>query len=125
MRTVGSAVLVLEWIVVGLALIVANNVSGVPGQVVLTVLAIMTVLMLAAMMTLPERAGVALGWTVQVLMLAMALWVPLMAVLGVLFLGLWYLAVRLGRQVDDAKKARANIDLTDGEQVQPAHKSDD
>ncbi|MCB0919106.1 MAG: DUF4233 domain-containing protein [Actinobacteria bacterium] len=125
MRTVGSAVLVLEWIVVGLALIVANNVSGVPGQVVLTVLAIMTVLMLAAMMTLPERAGVALGWTVQVLMLAMALWVPLMAVLGVLFLGLWYLAVRLGRQVDDAKKARANIDLTDGEQVQPAHRSDD
>ncbi len=125
MRTVGSAVLVLEWIVVGLALIVANNVSGVPGQVVLTVLAIMTVLMLAAMMTLPERAGVALGWTVQVLMLAMALWVPLMAVLGVLFLGLWYLAVRLGRQVDDAKKARASIDLTDGEQVQPAHRSDD
>ena len=58
-------------------------------------------------------------------MLAMALWVPLMAVLGVLFLGLWYLAVRLGRQVDDAKKARANIDLTDGEQVQPAHRSDD
>ena len=125
MRTVGSAVLVLEWIVVGLALIVANNVSGVPGQVVLTVLAIMTVLMLAAMMTLPERAGVALGWTVQVLMLAMALWVPLMAVLGVLFLGLWYLAVRLGRQVDDAKNARASIDLTDGEQVQPAHRSDD
>lgn len=113
MRTVGSSVLILEWIVVGLALIVANNVAGVPGQVILTALALMTVLIVAAVMTLPERAGVILGWTIQALMLAMALWVPLMIVLGLLFAGLWYLAIRLGGQVDQAKREQAAIDLTE------------
>ena len=45
--------------------------------------------------------GVALGWVVQVLVIATAVLVPMMVVLGLVFAVLWWAAIHYGRRADD------------------------
>ncbi len=109
MRVLCSSVLVFEAIVAGLFIpvayfsgIVANGATAAWIGAVLAVLCIIA----AAVVTRPY--GVALGWIVQVLVLACGFVVPMMFALGLVFGALWWAALRYGRRADAARATHAN-----------------
>lgn len=104
MRVLTSSVLIMEAIVVGLAIPVALVVADAPawGAALLGLLAVVCLLLPGAFR---RHWFVAAGWTVQGLVLATAVIVPMMLVLGAVFLVLWWIAVRLGRRADAARPA--------------------
>lgn len=107
MKVVLPAILLLEAIVVALAIPVALAVDdrGATSAVVLGVLAILLALGSGAVR---RRRGVAVGWVLQVLVLLSGFVVPALAVLGLIFLGVWVLGVIYGAKGDAlAAKNRA------------------
>jgi len=99
-------VLTGEVLVVGFAALVATDLSDVPGTQVLVATVLMAALCLVAAATLRSRTGYLLGWLVQLLLIASAVWVPLMGVLGLLFTGLWVTALVQGGRADDLTARR-------------------
>lgn len=101
MKVLGSSVLGVEAIIVMLATLVAANGGSVanPGLAYLLG-ALLMLAMLFAIGTLRKPWGVAVGWILQVLMLAFGFVVPVMWIIGGIFAVLWFLAVRNGRRVD-------------------------
>lgn len=53
-----------------------------------------------------KRWGRPLGWILQVPMLVGGLLVPAIAILGLVFLGLWVMGLRLGGRIDRERKER-------------------
>lgn len=99
MRRLAGSVLVFEAIVIILAVPVAINVAGVdPAPAIAAGLGLAAAaVVLAARVDRP--GGVAAGWILQGLVLASALIVPVMALLGAIFAALWYGALRLAAAV--------------------------
>jgi hypothetical protein len=102
MRVLCASVLAIEAIIVFLAtsLAASNGSLSNVGLVWAVGLALMFLLVLTAGL-LGRPWGVALGWVMQGLVLATSIvvgWV--MLVVGIIFVVLWYLAVRNGRRVD-------------------------
>ncbi|MFV0634785.1 DUF4233 domain-containing protein [Demequina sp.] len=54
----------------------------------------------------PKRWGRILGWILQLPLLLGGLLVPMIAVLGAVFLVLWIMALRLGGKIDRERKER-------------------
>lgn len=106
MRVLGTSVLIFEAIVVGLFIPVAYFTGSASGSTGAWVGVVLAVLCVAAAALLKYRVGLALGWVVQVLLIASGVLVPLMYVLGVLFAALWVTAVVLARRADQAAAAR-------------------
>ncbi|MGD9957421.1 MAG: DUF4233 domain-containing protein [Candidatus Nanopelagicales bacterium] len=117
MKVVLPAILLLEAIVVALAIPVALAVDdrGATSAIVLGVLAILLALGSGAVR---RRRGVAIGWVLQVLVLLTGFVVPAMAVLGLVFLGVWVLGVIYGAKGDAlAAKNRATEAAWQAEQA--------
>ncbi|WP_370894160.1 DUF4233 domain-containing protein [Janibacter sp. GXQ6167] len=76
--------------------------SGTP-FLIMTGVAILAIIA-AGLMNRP--GGILLGWIVQLLTLASAIWVPMMALIALIFGGLYLLCVIKGRQVDAMMAAR-------------------
>ncbi len=110
MRVLTSVVLTFEWLVLALAIPVAINVAAVPESRAWTVFAITSILIVAALALMKTPVGVWLGWTVQVIALLSSIIVPTLAILALIFAGLYFAAVRLGRRVDDIKAQRAALE---------------
>ncbi len=110
MRVLTSVVLTFEWLVLALAIPVAINVAAVPESRAWTVFAITSILIVAALALMKTPVGVWLGWTVQVIALLSSIIVPTLAILALIFAGLYFAAVRLGRRVDDIKAQRAVLE---------------
>ncbi len=58
-------------------------------------------LALCGMVTRP--GGIALGWALQIALIASGFVLPAMFVMGVLFALLWWASVHYGRKIDEAK----------------------
>ena len=115
MRVLCPVVLLFEWIVLALAIPVAINVSDVPSDVAWTCFGVVSVLILAAVALIRTPIGVWLGWLVQVVALISALWVPMLAIMAVIFTALYFMAVRLGGRVDQIKAEKeAAVAASDG-----------
>jgi hypothetical protein len=107
MRTLCASTLIGEVFVIGFAGLVAmkepdlsmGTVWAVCGSVMLLCV------LLCGMITRP--GGVALGWALQIGLIASGFVVPMMFFLGVCFAGLWWASVKYGRIIDEAKAARA------------------
>jgi hypothetical protein len=56
-----------------------------------------------------------LGWVLQLLVLSLGLWVPLMYLLGAVFLGMWAWGMIAGGTIDKARAAKKRLDSTEGE----------
>lgn len=105
MKVLGSAVLALEAIVVILAIPVVIVVGTVPvppwlgitGGIVLA----LALIVLTRFVTRPWAVPV--GWALQALVVLTGLLAPAMFVVGGIFALLWGVAIRLGRQVDQAR----------------------
>ncbi len=108
MRVLGSSVLALEAIVVILAssLLYTNGSVDSLGIAYAVGLAL-AVLLLVTIGFVTKRSGIAMGWILQVALLALGFWIPTMWIVGGIFAVLWYFAVRNGTRID-ALRAQAN-----------------
>ena len=95
MRVLGSAVLVMEFFVMGFAMLLAKDDHGTSAIVLGAVIAIFLLLTPGL---LKKRTGWILGSILQFLMIGYAVVVPSMAIVGLIFAGLWISAIVVGRR---------------------------
>ena len=94
MRVLGSAVLVMEFFVMCFAMLIAKDhetstiVAG----------AVIAILLLLTPGLLKKRTGWILGSILQCLVIGYAVVVPSMAIVGLIFGGLWIAAIVVGRR---------------------------
>jgi len=69
---------------------------------------VVAVTMIVTAGLLAKRAGVVLGWILQVIVLASALLVPAMLVIALIFGGMWAYAMIAGGRVDRAAARRSS-----------------
>lgn len=103
MRTLCSSTLIGEFFVIGFAGLVAMKDPDLSMSTVWTVsgVAMFLCVLLCALVTRP--GGVALGWALQIALVASGFVVPMMFILGVVFAALWWASVHYGRKIDEAK----------------------
>ncbi|MFJ5773357.1 DUF4233 domain-containing protein [Streptomyces sp. NPDC093094] len=103
MRTLCSSTLIGEFFVIGFAGLVAMKDADLSMGTVWTVcgIAMFLCLLLCGLVTRP--GGVALGWALQLGLIAAGFVVPIMFFLGAMFAALWWASVHFGRKVDEAK----------------------
>jgi hypothetical protein len=120
-----AALLVLEAVVVALAIPVAVLAVG-RGASSAWALGGLAVLLVLAAGLVRRPYGVALGWAMQVLVLLAGLLVPALAVLGLVFLGVWVVAIVYGAKGDrlaaeNAVRARGGVgNVTPGPSGDPS-----
>ena len=95
MRVLGSAVLVMEFFVMGFAMLLAKDNHGSSAIIAGAVIAL---LLLLTPGLLKKRTGWILGSLLQFLMIGYAVVVPSMAIVGLIFGGLWIAAILVGRR---------------------------
>lgn len=102
MKVLGSAVLAMEVMVMGFALLLASKNEG--GGILIFGGVIAFLLIVAAGM-LRKRSGWILGSILQVAMIAYGFVVTPLFFLGALFAGLWVAAIVVGRKGEAARAA--------------------
>jgi len=102
MRILGSAVLVMEFFVMGFAMLLAKD-NHEPSSIVAG--AIIATLLLLTLGLLKKRTGWILGSILQFLVIGYAVVVPSMAIVGVIFGGLWIAAIVVGRRGEAIRAA--------------------
>jgi cellulose synthase/poly-beta-1,6-N-acetylglucosamine synthase-like glycosyltransferase len=95
MRVLGSAVLVMEFFVMGFAVLLAKD-NGEPSSVIAGL--ILALLFLLTPGILKKKSGWIFGSLLQIPMIAYAVVVPSMALVGPIFAGLWVAAIVIGRK---------------------------
>lgn len=108
MRTLCASTLIGEAFVIGLAGLVAMNLSGFSAGAVWAVSGVAMALCVLLCGVITRPGGVAVGWVLQVALIASGFVVPTMYFLGAVFAGLWWAAVHFGRKIDAVKAARAD-----------------
>ena len=98
MRSLLSAVLAMEAVVIALAIPVATVVNGVDAARAGWVGGALAILCLVVVALLRYPWAIAMGWFVQVAAIASGFVVTPMFFLGAMFAALWFTALRLGRR---------------------------
>ncbi|MFD7402465.1 DUF4233 domain-containing protein [Streptomyces sp. NPDC059866] len=103
MRTLCASTLIGEFFVIGFAGLVAMKDPDLSTSTVWTVsgIAMFLCLLLCGLVTRP--GGVALGWALQIGLIASGFVVPTMFFMGAMFAALWWASVHYGRKIDEAK----------------------
>ncbi|MGS2587893.1 DUF4233 domain-containing protein [Streptomyces hebeiensis] len=103
MRTLCASTLIGEFFVIGFAGLVAMKSDELSVGTVWTVcgVAMLLSVLLCGMITRP--GGLALGWALQIGLIAGGFVVPMMFVLGAIFAALWWASIHYGRVIDEAK----------------------
>ena len=102
MRMLASAVLIMEVFIMGFAMLLAKD-NQEPAAIIAG--AVIALLMLLTPGLLKKRIGWILGSLLQLLMIGYAVVVPSMAIVGLLFGGLWIAAIVVGRKGEAARAA--------------------
>ncbi|MCQ4046155.1 DUF4233 domain-containing protein [Streptantibioticus rubrisoli] len=100
MRTLCASTLIGEAFVIGLAGLVAMNLSSYSAGTVWTVCGIAMALCVLLCGVVTRPGAVAVGWLLQIALVASGFVVSMMFFLGVTFAGLWWAAVHYGRKID-------------------------
>ncbi|MEU5044668.1 DUF4233 domain-containing protein [Streptomyces griseorubiginosus] len=103
MRTLCASTLIGEFFVIGFAGLVAMKDPDLATSTVWTVSGIAMFLCLALCGMVTRPGGIALGWALQIALIASGFVLPAMFVMGVLFALLWWASVHYGRKIDEAK----------------------
>ncbi|MEU3523566.1 DUF4233 domain-containing protein [Streptomyces sp. NPDC038707] len=103
MRTLCASTLIGEFFIIGFAGLVAMKDPDLATSTVWLVsgIAMLLCVLLCGMVTRP--GGVALGWALQLALIASGVFVPTMFFMGAVFAALWWASVHFGRKVDEAK----------------------
>ncbi|MFB7476331.1 DUF4233 domain-containing protein [Kitasatospora sp. NPDC056184] len=107
MRTLCSSTLIGEALVVLFAALVAMQLSDVSSAALWTVSGVAMALCLLLCGMIDRPGAVAVGWGLQLALVASGFVVPTMFGLGAVFAGLWWCSVHYGRKIDEIKAARA------------------
>ena len=102
MRVLGSAVLAMEVLIMGFAMLLAK-VMHEPSTIIYGF--VVMFLMICAIRLLKKRSGWILGSFLQFAMAAYSVVVPSMAIISLLFMGLWVAAIIIGRKGEAARAA--------------------
>lgn len=98
-----AAVLSMQFFVMGFAILLAKDSHS--SAAIIYGICVMLLLIAAAGM-LKKKVGWVLGWLLQVALMAYSVIVPAMAIINVIFTGLWVAAIVVGRK---GEAARANL----------------
>ena len=102
MKMLARSVLIMEFLIIGFALLVAKDLST---KNSLYFGALIAFLAFFSSGLLKYKVGWALAWLTQILLIAYGFFIPTMFILGSLFLGLWVAAIIVGRKGEAAKAA--------------------
>ncbi|MFJ3982890.1 DUF4233 domain-containing protein [Streptomyces fungicidicus] len=103
MRTLCSSTLIGEFFIIGFAGLVAMKDGDLSTATVWTVCGLAMFLSVALCGMITRPGGVALGWALQLALIASGVFVPMMFFMGAVFALLWWTSVHYGRKVDEAK----------------------
>lgn len=106
-RALSSMLMVFEAGVVFFAMLVAFGLKVADGPTVWAVGLSLTFLLMVTPAILGKKFSYAWGWFLQLVVVSLGIWVPLMYVLGGIFVCLWAWAMLAGGTID---KARAVLD---------------
>jgi hypothetical protein len=101
MRVLGSAVLVMEFFIMGFAMLIAKDHES----SIIIAGAVLAILFLLTPGLLKKKFGWILGSILQFLMIGYSVVVPSLAPLAILFGGLWIAAIIVGRKGEAARAA--------------------
>lgn len=104
--------LALEAFLVFFATLAASALSDLPGRTVWIGGGLLVLVCVLAAAVVRRPGGVAVGWVVQVLVIATGLVLPAMAVLGVVFAALYGWFVVLGGRIDRERAQHQDPGLT-------------
>lgn len=105
--TLGSLVLVFESVVVFFATLVAFGLRAYPDPAIIWAVGLsLSVILMLFPAVLGKPASYALGWLLQLLVLSLGIWVPLMFVVGTIFIGMWAWGMIAGGTIDRARRAK-------------------
>ena len=102
MRILGSAVLVMEFLIMCFAMLIAKDIHE-PSTIIAG--SVIAILLLLTPGLLKKRTGWILGSVLQLLVIGYAVVVPSMAIVGLIFGGLWIAAIVVGRKGEAARAA--------------------
>ena len=102
MRVLGSAVLAMEFLMMCFAMLLAKDYDE-PSTIIAGT--IISILLLLTPGLLKKRTGWILGSILQFLVIGYAVVVPSMAIVGLVFGGLWIAAIIVGRKGEAARAA--------------------
>lgn len=130
--TFGSTVLSLEAFVVFFATLVAFGLEaqGLPPAVLLTCGIVLSAVLVATCALLTKPSGYAVGWVLQILLVATGFIVPMMFLVGVLFALTWWYGIYTGARLDrenaqrDAAQAEWERNHPAGGDDEPGHAAD-
>jgi Protein of unknown function (DUF4233) len=102
MRVLGSAVLIMEFLIMCFAMLIAKD-NHQPSTIIAG--SVIALLLLLTPGLLKKRTGWILGSILQFLVIGYAVVVPSMAIVGLIFGGLWIAAIVVGRKGEAARAA--------------------
>ncbi|MGK4583312.1 DUF4233 domain-containing protein [Kitasatospora sp. HPMI-4] len=106
MRTLCSSTLIGEALLLLFAALVAMQLSHVSTVTIWTVSGIAMLLCVLLCGAVTRPGAVAVGWALQIGLIASGFVLPTMFGLGAVFAGLWWCSVHYGRKIDQIKAAR-------------------
>jgi hypothetical protein len=113
--TLGSLVMVFESVVVFFATLVGFGLQVYPDPAVIWGVGLgLSVVLMVFPVFLGKPGSYLLGWIMQGIVLSLGIWVPLMYLLGVVFLGMWAWGMIAGGTIDRARAAKSRLDATEG-----------
>jgi hypothetical protein len=113
--TLGSLVMVFQSVVVFFATLVGFGLQVYPDPAVIWGVGLgLSVLLMIFPAVLGKPGTYPLGWILQGVVLSLGIWVPLMYLLGAIFLGMWAWGMIAGGTIDKARAAKSKLDLEGG-----------
>lgn len=113
--TLGSLVMVFQSVVVFFATLVGFGLQVYPDPAVIWGVGLgLSVLLMIFPAVLGKPGTYLLGWILQAVVLSLGIWVPLMYLLGVIFIAMWAWGMIAGGTIDKARAAKSKLDLEGG-----------
>ena len=113
--TLGSLVMVFQSVVVFFATLVGFGLQVYPVPAVICGVGLgLSVFLMIFPAVLGKPGAYLVGWILQLVVISLGVWVPLMYVLGVVFLGMWAWGMIAGGTIDKARAAKKKLDSAEG-----------
>ena len=113
--TLGSLVMVFQSVVVFFATLVGFGLKVYPDPAVIWGVGLgLSVLLMIFPAILGKPGTYLFGWILQGVVLSLGIWVPLMYLLGAIFLAMWAWGMIAGGTIDKARAAKSKLDLEGG-----------
>lgn len=113
--TLGSLVMVFQSVVVFFATLVGFGLQVYPDPAVIWGVGLgLSVLLMLFPAVLGKPGSFAVGWILQAVVVSLGFWVPLMYLLGAVFLAMWAWGMIAGGTIDKARAAKRKLDSAEG-----------